>query len=77
MTPEFNCLIHRRKQAFHNGETERFRQLRNTVNRHRKTLRSHYYATKANHLKQARPHDWWCVVKRIAGIVQHQALTPF
>lgn len=38
------------------------------VNRKRKVLRGDYYASKANHLRQTRPSQWWSAVKWIAGM---------
>jgi hypothetical protein len=43
VTPEFKKLIKLRQKAYTQGEQERFRQLRNVINRERKVLRSRYY----------------------------------
>ena len=40
----------------------------NVVNRKRQVLRSDYYASKVNHLRQTRPSQWWSAVKWIAGM---------
>lgn len=45
-------------QAFTAGHTDRFQHYRNAVDRQRKVLRATYYASKANHLKQAKLSQW-------------------
>ena len=60
---EFKHPIHLRKQAFSTGDTHLFRHYRNVVNCKRKVLRSNYYASKVNHLKQTKPSQWWSAAK--------------
>ncbi len=61
-------LIRLRQKAFVQGDQDRFRQLRNLVNRKRKVLRNSYYTTKVANLKFAKPSQWWSEVKKIAGM---------
>ena len=69
ITAEFKAFIKRCQKAFAKGNTERFRHLRNAVNRERKSLRGNYYASKVNNLKDTKPSQWWSVIKRISGLI--------
>ncbi|XP_022787043.1 uncharacterized protein LOC111327189 [Stylophora pistillata] len=68
VTERFKNLIKFRQHAFHNGDMDQYRRYRNDVNRTRKSLRSIYYASKVNNLKNIKPSQWWSAVKRIAGM---------
>ena len=69
ITAEFKALIKRRQKAFAKGDTERFRHLRNAVNRERKSLRGKSYASKVNNLKDLKPSQWWSAVKHISRLI--------
>ena len=51
---DWSLVEKKRQQRTDNkyGETQLFRHYRNVVNCKRKVLRSNYYASKSNHLKQ-------------------------
>ena len=76
--PNIKCILfvwskvscHRRSSSVPDvqGDQDRFRQLRNLVNRKRKVLRNSYYTTKVANLKFAKPSQWWSEVKKIAGM---------
>ena len=68
VTAEFKDFIKLREVAFAQGDTERFRNLRNTVNPERKLCRSKYYASKVAKFKNTKPCQWWSEVKKIAGM---------
>jgi hypothetical protein len=66
---DLKCLTKRQQQAFSSGNTISFTFYRNKVNKVRKACRSRLYASKVNHLKQAKPKEWWREVKRICGMI--------
>ena len=68
VTERFKNLIKLRQHAFHHGDMEQYRRYRNDVNCARKSLRSKYFASKVNNLKNTKPSQWWSAVKRIASI---------
>ena len=68
VTERFKNLIKLRQHAFHHGDMEQYRRYRNDVNRARKSLRSKYFASKVNNLKNTKPSQWWSAVKRIASM---------
>ena len=57
-------LIHKRQRALAQDDHERFRVLRNQVNRQRKACRAKYEA-KVEHLKECKPAVWWREVKNL------------
>ena len=69
VTAEFKQLIKLRQDAFTDRDVDRFRHLRNVVNRKRKVLRCKYYASKVSCRRDTKPGQWWSAVKRIAGMV--------
>ena len=69
VTPEFKKLIKLRQKAYTQGEQERFRQLRNVVNRERKVLRSRYYASRVANLMNVKPSQWWNEIKKLSGMI--------
>ena len=81
ITAELKELIKARSKAFARGDTEKFRRLRNDVNRERKLCRKRYYNSKVDNLKNTKPSRWWYEVKKIAGMTSatggHSSATPF
>ena len=69
VTPEFKKLIKLRQKAYTQGEQERFRQLRNVVNRERKVLQSRYYASRVANLMNVKPSQWWNEIKKLSGMI--------
>ena len=65
VSAEFKALIKLRQKAYTQGDTKRFRHLRNIINR---MCRGKYYATKVANLKTTKPSQWWNEVKMIAGM---------
>ena len=68
VTAEFNNVIRLRKKAYAEGDQDRFRYIRNVVNRERALCRCKYYASKVANLKNTKPSQWWSEVKKIAGM---------
>ena len=68
VTAEFENLIKQRQSAFARGDKVQFCQLRNAVNRERKSCRSRYYSSKVADIKNVKPGKWWGEVKKIAGM---------
>ena len=68
VTAEFKNLIKQCQSAFARGDKVQFCQLRNAVNRERKSCRSRYYSSKAADVKDVKPGKWWGEVKKIAGM---------
>ena len=60
--------IKRRQRALNLGDQEKFRRLRNRVNRKRKSCRSKYYDRNEEHLKNCSPSQWWTEVKKLSGM---------
>ena len=69
ITAEFKKLIENRQRAFHNKNVLLYRKYRNRINKKRKRLRSNFFETKVNHLKETTPSIRWKEVKRISGMV--------
>ena len=61
-------LIKKRQKALAQGHVNKFKQLRNRVNRECKLCRSKFYAAKIQHLKDCQPSTRWKEVKRICGM---------
>ena len=70
VTAEFKALIKSLQKAFSfaQGDTERYRLLRNITNGERKLCRSKYYNNKVANLRTTKPSHWWKKVKMIAGL---------
>jgi hypothetical protein len=64
----FRQLIARRGAAFASGNIALYKNLRNRVNRVRKSLQTQYYLDKINHLKNDKPANWWKNLKLICGL---------
>ena len=70
VTADFKQLIKLRQEAFIDGYVDdRFRHVRNVVNRKQKVLRFKYYASKVSGLSDTKPGQCWSAVKRISGMV--------
>ena len=67
VTAELKALIKSLQKAFTQGDTERYRLLRNITNRERKLCRSKYYNNKVANLRTT-PSHWWKKVKMIARL---------
>ena len=65
------------QKAFAQGDTERFRHLRNITDHERKLCRGKYYATKFVHLKTTKPSQGWRGVKKIAGVARISILREY
>ena len=66
MNQKLRDLIRKRQRALAQCHHERFRSLRNEVNRERKVCRVRYYETKVEHLQKCKPSQWWSEVKKIS-----------
>ena len=66
VTAEFMALVKSRQKAFAQGDTERYRLLRNITNCERKLCCSKYYNNKVANLRTTKPSQWWKEVKMIA-----------
>jgi hypothetical protein len=66
MNPELSTLITKRLKALHQGNTHKFKYLRNRVNRERKICRAKYYENSVQHLKQCKSSSWWNEVKKLS-----------
>ena len=64
VTAEFKNLIKLLQRANAHGDQDRFRHLRNLVNRERKVLRSRYYTSRVLNLKNIKLNQWWNEVKK-------------
>ena len=58
VSAEFKAIIKSRQNAFAQGDTERFRHLRNITNCERKLCRRKYYAKVANLKTTKASHGW-------------------
>lgn len=67
ITSSLKNLIQKRQSALLRGDDQKFRELRNRVNRERKMCRANYYQAKVEHLKKCKPSDWWKEVKKLSG----------
>ena len=59
VTTQFNDLIHQRQQALLSGNNERYKWLRNKINKMVKYLRSSFYQENVNVLKYTDSKKWW------------------
>ena len=66
VTAEFKALVKSCQKAFVQGDTERYRLLRNITNCERKLCCSKYYNNKVADLRTTKPSQWWKEVKMIA-----------
>ena len=66
MNPELSTLITKRQKALNQGNTHKFKYLRNRVNRE-KICRAKYYENRVQHLKQWKSSSWWNEVKKLSG----------
>ena len=67
VTSEYKQLIKERQRAKARGETDKYRTLRNRINRKTKSLRSGYYKRKVEKLYSSDSRQWWNNVGRIIG----------
>ena len=67
MNPELSTLITERQKAINQGNTHKFKYLRNRVNRERKICRAKYYENSVQHLKQCKSSSWGNDVKKLSG----------
>lgn len=67
ITSSLKSLIQKRQSALSRGDDQKFRELRNRVNRERKMCRANYYQAKVEHLKKCKPSEWWKEVKKLSG----------
>ncbi len=67
VTDAFRCLVKERQDAHHKGQVDKYKQLRNNVNRLSKSLRSRFYTTKVSHLKAEKPKLWWKHINALMG----------
>jgi len=68
VTDQFRRLVRCRQNALVNGETVRYKALRNRVQRLARQLRRKYFATKVRDLRESNPRSWWHSVKQITGL---------
>ena len=67
ITPHFKDLIKQRQVALHT-DRNRYKALRNRINREQTSLRKHFYKSKINQLTQNDPKQWWRHVKDVVGL---------
>ena len=67
VTDQFRHLIRCRQHALKTGQMERYRALRNRVQRATRTLRQKFYARKMEGLRVSNPRNWWRSVKQVTG----------
>ena len=68
ITPEFKSLISERQSALHSGNTQRYNNLRNKINRESKKLRRSFFKGKMEHLTESDSKQWWRHVKALVGL---------
>ena len=68
ISKQLKSLIHERQIVLARGDKDRFRRLRNRVNRLRKSCRAKYYESKVEHLRDCEPRKWWKEVKSLGGM---------
>ena len=67
ITKEFKDSISKRQAALLQGDMQKYRHLRNKVNRMSSRLRSDFYTSTVQNYIQSRPQQWWRRVKRLLG----------
>ena len=68
MNSNLKCLIKKRQVAFPQNNHTLYKQLRNKVNRSRKTCRKLYYEAKVKDLKYNKRKGWWREIKRLGDL---------
>ena len=68
ISKQLKSLIHEGQIALARGDKDRFRRLRNRVNRLRKSCRAKYDESKVEHLRDCEPRRWWKEVKSLGGM---------
>ena len=58
VTKGFKTLVQDRQKALHEGNTETYKQLRNTINRQRSRLRASFYQSKVNKIGESNSRQW-------------------
>ena len=69
ITEYFKNLVDRRDEAYKNGSTVLYKQLRNQVNRVRKRLKTQYYLDQVHCLKRENSKNWWRQIKILSGAI--------
>ena len=69
ITSTLKELSQARQRALSRGDDQRqrFREIRNRVNRQRTASRANYFQAKVEHLKDCKPSAWWNEVKKLSG----------
>ena len=73
---QLKSFIQRRRQAYANGDLNKFRLLRNRVNRLRKKCRSKFYKSKVEHQRRYNPWSCWKEVKTHGGMTSTTRADP-
>ena len=67
ISDEFRRLIRSRQYAWTTGNLDKYRRLRNHINRLSKQLRQQYYNKQSTNLRNCEPARWWRDTKRLIG----------
>ena len=67
ITTTLKELIQASQRALSRGDNQRFRELRNRVNRERKACRAKYFQAKVERSKECKPSAWWNEIKKLSG----------
>ena len=67
VTTQYIELIQQGQQALLSGNFDRYKELRNKVNRMSKYLQSSYYHEKVQNLKKSEPQKWWSNINALMG----------
>ncbi len=65
VTDAFRSLINERQLALHHKNSDRYRLLRNRINRLSKSLKVSFYKNNVASLKKENPHKWWSSIKTL------------
>ncbi|KAI8484066.1 hypothetical protein Bbelb_381840 [Branchiostoma belcheri] len=72
VTPELKSLILKRQEAFSQGKTCLWKQLRNKINREVKRARKSHYCNRVEKLKKENPGKWYQEIKTILNMQQKE-----
>ena len=68
MTKGFKSLVQDRQKALGEGNAEKYKQLRNEINRQRSRLRASFYQSKVDKIGESNSRQWWKTIKTMIGL---------
>ncbi|XP_035696845.1 uncharacterized protein LOC118430243 [Branchiostoma floridae] len=72
LSPNIKTLMKQRQQAFKSGENDRYKELRNKVQRIIKRARGNFYKDKVKSLKKENPSKWYQMLKSMTNTTRRE-----